>query len=386
MSSLHKLTPLQHLSPAITSPCLSEINIHSHHAQEQEEVSKIEKYDTAPIMKPPQVQDCDTSDNSNNNLLSFPDSDNNDSDNDSNNDLTSKSDLSDQNHVYDQVSDAFKGDIEDTSAHGDSDNTDSSGDDDYIAYDPGGISTSSIFGNATQASTTSDDTTDDSSPSSTHVPSPFNNDAADDHHSDNANDHGHDTILSITDGSLDLIKSDNSHIVYDPGSGIHFNNSLGSDLGNTAISNDASSFNSSRHKFVYNPGGNRSNSTIKANSACEGNNDPGSDTNHECDKCDFIYDPGGDLLVNNTTVSSLLDLLPPLSPYVVHLQSTFHSPSPPQKGSSILSVSPCYRGPLPSLPGAGRWPLHVQRSECVQTSVVPQPGPPHSKYPVRTER
>jgi len=74
----------------------------------------------------------------------------------------------------------------------------------------------------------------------------------------------------------------------DPGSGIHFNNSLGSDLGNTAISNDASSFNSSCHKFIYDPGGDRSNSTTEANSACEGNDNPSSDTNH---KHNFIYDP-----------------------------------------------------------------------------------------------
>src|SRR6267142_1860161 len=86
-SPLHKLTLLQHLSPAVASPCLSKINVHSHHAQDR----------------------CDTSDNSNNNLLSLPDSDNDDSDDDSNNNLTSKSNLSDQNHVYDRVSDTFKG-------------------------------------------------------------------------------------------------------------------------------------------------------------------------------------------------------------------------------------------------------------------------------------
>ena len=150
MSPLHELTLLQHLSPAVVSPCLSEINIHSHHAQEQEEVSKIEKYNTALITKPLQAQDCrDTSDNSNNNLLSFPDSNDDDSDDDSNDNLASKSDLGNQNHAYDRVSNAFKGDIEDTSAHGDGDNTDSSSDDDYFVYDPGSISTSSVFSDAT---------------------------------------------------------------------------------------------------------------------------------------------------------------------------------------------------------------------------------------------
>ena len=81
-----------------------------------------------------------------------------------------------------------------------------------------------------------------------------------------------------------------------------------------------------------------------------------------------------------------VDLLPPPSPYVVHLQSTFHCLSPPQKGSNFLSVPPCYCGPLPSLPGAGGWPLCVRRAERVQVSVVPQLGPPHRKYPVCAER
>jgi len=313
------------------SPCLSKINVHSHCAQEQEEVSKIEKYDTAPIIKPLQVQDCrDTSDNSNNSLLSLPNSDN-----DSDNDLASKSDLSDQNHVYDQVSGAFEGDIEDTSAHGDGDNTDSSGDDDYIAYDPGGISTSSVFSNATQASTTSDDTTDNSSPSSTHVPSPFNNDAADDHHSDNTDDRGCDTILSITNGSLNLIKSDNSRIVYNPGGigfskdsalggtndgdnsslpydpsgGIHFDNGLGSDLGNTAISDDTSSFNSSH--------------------------------------CKFVYDPGGDLLVNNTTISTAHDDMPVSRHKPVQAKRLDFNAVPPSSASHV------------SIPCSSPWSSHT---------------------------
>jgi len=367
------------------SPCLSKINVHSHHAQEQEEVSKIEKYDTALITKLPQAQDhCDTSDNSNNNLLSLPDSDNDDSDDDSNNNLTSKSNLSDQNHVYDRVSDTFKGDIEDTSAHGDGNNTDSSGDNDYIAYNPGGISTSSIFSDATQASTTSDDTTDDSSPSLTHAPSPFDNDAADDHHSDDAGDHGRDTVLGITDGSLDLIKSDNSRIVYDPGGigfskhsalggindgdssslpydpggGIHFDNGLGSDLGNTTISNDARSFNSSRCKFVYNPGGDGSNSTTKADSAHEGNDDPGGDTNHKHDEHDFVYNPSGNLFANNTTISTVhdADLVPPLELAQV-------------KCLDFNALLPSSAAIHPSLPSANLLPQSDEDADA-----VPQPN------------
>jgi len=143
-SPLHELTPPRPLSPAIASPCLSEIKVNSHRAQEQEDSSKIEKYDTAPITKRPQAQDRrDTSDNSNNSLLSLipqaPDSLDDDSD-----------DLSDQNRASDQSGDAFIGDIEDTTAHGDGDNADSSDDDD-IVYDPGGIS-SNTLGGSTQDS------------------------------------------------------------------------------------------------------------------------------------------------------------------------------------------------------------------------------------------
>ena len=90
------------------------------------------------------------SDNSNDNLLSLPNSDSNDSNDDSDDDLASKSNLSNQNHAYDQVSDTFKGDIEDTSAH--NDNADSSSDS-YIAYNPGGVSNDSTLNNAKQDST-----------------------------------------------------------------------------------------------------------------------------------------------------------------------------------------------------------------------------------------
>jgi len=108
------------LSPTVTSPGLSEIKVHSHCAQEQEDSSKIEKYNTAPITKPLQAQDChDTSDNSNNNLLSLFDSDDNPG---------NKSNLSNHKFVHDPVGDALNGDIEDTSAHGDNNNAGSSGD------------------------------------------------------------------------------------------------------------------------------------------------------------------------------------------------------------------------------------------------------------------
>jgi len=152
------------------------------------------------------------------------------------------------------------------------------------------------------------------------MPSTFNNDAADGHHRDDTNDYGCDAVFGITNNILGLIKSDNSCIMYDPScisfskdstlSSIHFDNGLGSDLGNTAISNNTSSFNSSHRKFIYNPGSDGSNSTTEADSACEGNDNPGGDTNHERDKHDFIYNPGSNLLVNNTTVSTAHDNTP----------------------------------------------------------------------------
>jgi len=222
-----------------------------------------------------------------------------------------------------------------------------------LPYDPGGIGTSSTLDGATQDS--SDDTTDDCSPSSTHTPSPFDNDTADGHHSNDADDHRHNAIFGTTNNILGLIKSDDSHIVYNPGSigfskdstlgGIHFDNSLGSDLGNTAISDDASSFNSSCRKFVYNPGGDRPNSTTEADSAREGNDDPGSDTNHECDERDFIYDPGGDLLVNNTTISTAHDDTP-----VSH-----HEPAQ-AKRLNFNAAPPSSAAIHPSLPSANSLP------------------------------
>src|SRR6266850_7644869 len=242
-SPLHELTPPRPLSPAIASPCLSEIKVNSHRAQEQEDSSKIEKYDTAPITKRPQAQDRrDTSDNSNNSLLSLIpqapdnlDSDDDDSDDDSDDDyvvcdLASKSDLSDQNRAFDQSGDTFNGDIEDASAHGDDENAGSSGDS-CTVYDPGGISTSSVFSDTTQASTTSDDITDNSSPLSTHAPFPLNHDAAD-RINTRSDTNGLGNAASF---GLGISSSDDRNIAYDPGGDIHNNHG---------------------HTHAYDPGGN----------------------------------------------------------------------------------------------------------------------------------
>ena len=95
--------------------------------------------------------------------------------------------------------------------------------------------------------------------------------------------------------------------------------------------------------------------------------------------------------------SMLLAFLPPPShhvvhsslsskPLVVHLQSTFHSTLHCQKGSYGNSAPPCNSGPFPSLPGAGRWPLHIWCAEHVQVSVVPSQGQCYSKHPLHSSR
>jgi len=274
------------LSPAVASPCLSEIKVHSHRAQEQES-SKIEKYDTAPITKPPQAQDRrDTSDNSNNNLLSLPDSDDNPG---------NESDLSNHNRAYNRVSDAFNGDIEDTSAHDNDADADSSGNDENVAYDPGGVSKDSTLDGATQDS--ADDTTDDSSPSSTHTPLVFDNDAADSRHSD---DRRRDTGLDTDNSSDDIIRK--LPFDTDAADSHDADDRRRDTVLNTTISDDASSDDS---RIVYDPGG----IGFSKDSALGGINDgdgsslpydPGGDTNDESDVHNFVYDPGGDPFIHTT--------------------------------------------------------------------------------------
>src|SRR6267142_1959925 len=80
--------------------------------------------------------------------------------------------------------------------------------------------------------------------------------------------------LQIPGGDNNDSSSD-SYIAYDP-SGSLFDNSVGSNLSNSTISDDASSFDSS--KLVYGPGGDRSNSSTKADSAHNEDESPRSDT------------------------------------------------------------------------------------------------------------
>src|SRR6267142_577799 len=102
--------------------------------------------------------------------------------------------------------------------------------------------------------------------------------------------------LQIPGGDNNDSSSD-SYIAYDP-SGSLFDNSVGSNLSNSTISDDASSFDSS--KLVYGPGGDRSNSSTKADSAHNEDESPRSDTDDKSDDCDFVYDPDGDHLDNNS--------------------------------------------------------------------------------------
>src|SRR6266850_5054040 len=166
-SPLSELTLPQHSSLAIMSPHTAKVTNKNHSKQEQEYFPKLNQYDTAPITNPQQTREPrNTSDNSNNSLLSLehqtfdnsnPDNSNPDNkDNDNNyDDLImynpgNKSDLSNHNCGGED----FESNTEDTSMcdnnnntssnNNNSDNTDSSSDDEYIMYDPGGIGTSSV--------------------------------------------------------------------------------------------------------------------------------------------------------------------------------------------------------------------------------------------------
>jgi len=149
------------------SPHTAKVTNKNHSKQEQEYFPKLNQYDTAPITNPQQTREPhNTSDNSNNSLLSLehqtfdnsnPNNSNPDNkDNDNNyDDLImynpgNKSDLSNHNRGGED----FESNTEDTSMcdnnnntssnNNNSDNTDSSSDDEYIMYDPGGIGTSSV--------------------------------------------------------------------------------------------------------------------------------------------------------------------------------------------------------------------------------------------------
>jgi len=109
------------------------------------------------------------------------------------------------------------------------DNADSSGNDNDIAYDPGGISSNNTFGSSTQDTSsgndgTSNDTLDGTMQDSGNdiiCKSPFDTNTTDNHR--------HDAILGTTNDSLSPIKSNDSRIVYYPSSiGFSNDSALGS--------------------------------------------------------------------------------------------------------------------------------------------------------------
>src|SRR6267142_2832064 len=105
-SLLHELAPSQPLSLTATLSCLSGINVNGHHAQEQEDSSKIGQSNTTPTKKPLQAP----------RLLNSNDANSNDSDSDDPNDdhiynPGSKSDASHHNHTFNQGGDSFTGNI-----------------------------------------------------------------------------------------------------------------------------------------------------------------------------------------------------------------------------------------------------------------------------------
>ena len=168
-----------------------------------------------------------TSDNSNNDLLSLDPQTSDNSDDDGDEDYIvynpdSKSDLSNHNRVFDQGSNGFNGDTEDTSTYDDSDddlNVNNAGDSSNsgIVYDPGGIR---INNNSIPDGPTRDRGDDfnychsNNSLLSKHTASPFDNDVADNQHS---NDRGRATELGTTDTHLGLFNSDDHISAYDPG-------------------------------------------------------------------------------------------------------------------------------------------------------------------------
>jgi len=335
-SPLHKLAPSQPLSLTVTLSRLSGINVNGHHAQEQEDSLKIGQSDTTLTKKPLQAP----------RLLDSDDADSDDSDSDDPNDdhiydPGSKSNTSHRNCAFDQGGNSFTGDIEDSPMCDNSNNGSSSPDED-TTYDSGGVNftsnntssslcdnsnsrlNSSHNGHTNSNTRPSDDRSApndynhgsssvdddivydpggisgddfDSGNNTPHTPFPFDNDAADSHHSD---DCGHNTKLSTTNNSLGLIKS---HIMYDYG-GISFGNDSSlsgstQDGSNTAY--NPSGFNIiNDDKCMHNPGGDRFNNSIKIDSACD-DNESGGDTNN----WNLVYNPSGGIHFNNGLGSNL---------------------------------------------------------------------------------
>jgi len=124
----------------------------------------------------------------------------------------------------------------------------------------------------------------DNSPLSTLMPFPFDNDASDSHHSNDADNCRCDTILGTTTSSLGLIKRDNNSAL------------SGSTQGGSNIAYDPGGINDSdRCNLAYDPDGDIHNSSSDSYITY----DLGSDTNDKGDDSNLVYDPGSDHFINN---------------------------------------------------------------------------------------
>ena len=140
---------------------------------------------------------------------------------------------------------------------------------------------------------------------------PFDNDAADNQHSDDCE---RATKRSTTDAHLGLFNSDDYISVYDPG-GDDCGNSINivDDLMRDADDNDCGNSNgndSSLCLFDNSLGSDRENATISDHGPSNNSNgdiahDPGDFSNS--DNCKSMHDPGGDEFRNSTKVDSMCD-------------------------------------------------------------------------------
>src|SRR6267142_1851994 len=197
-------------------------------------------------------------------------------------------------------------------------------------YNPGGISTSSTFSGATQASTTNY-ITNNSSPFLTHTLFPSDHDDADriNTHSDtnglgnatnldiSISSSTHDCTLTCDDDSTDstcnssssLLSLHASHLLVSTANLIHNSHSndhkLVFDLGGTT-NNGLGLIKSNDSRIVYDPSGIGFSKDSTLSTINDGNGsslpyNPGSNTNDKSDDHDFIYDPGGDHFNNNSS-------------------------------------------------------------------------------------
>ena len=205
-------------------------------------------------------------------------------------------------HAYNQGED-FKSSAEDTSTRDSEDSNDDDDDDDYIVYDPSGTA----FDSATQDSNT---TSDNSSPS-THMPSPFDHDAAD-YISTHSDTDSIDNASSFDIGDRNFVHGpggeDSANIKDDS----RPNNDNNTSSTNSLLSSCAPQVLASTVHLTSSDdpnGGNDSDNIGDDTSNLTSSDDPncGNDSNNIGDDTSSLsgsirtYDPGGDSFSNGTT-------------------------------------------------------------------------------------